>query len=75
MTTNIKYTRNGSAQGRNGTMKVTGMEVMVNDICPYQVMLTPINTKGIGNCYISIPTEDIWLLIDTLTNVAKGIGK
>lgn len=60
----IEFTKETRFMGRNGSYKCKGMYIAENvstiDLCP-------ITSKGeVGNCYITIPKEDIAKFIEKL---------
>jgi hypothetical protein len=62
----IKYSREGWAEGRNGVMRQTGM-----DLChcgdKELMMLCPINSRdAVGRCAVTVPVKDIPALIKEL---------
>lgn len=59
----IKYNNFVWALGRNGIMTQTGIKV---DTYPDYIVLTPVNTKGIGRGNLRVPTEDVDKLIQAL---------
>lgn len=66
-TTELNFNKESTSQGRNGTMRTTGIELANTG---KDVIISPINSKGqIGNCYIGIPLEDAHQLFDALKAV------
>jgi hypothetical protein len=64
---NINYKTRVSAIGRNGIMIQTGLEVLpIGDVPRKVVSLSPLNTRGVGNCSIDIPIDAIPDVIEAL---------
>ncbi len=57
--------------GRNGSGKQVGIEVLPIAHSDH-VTLCPVNGKGIANCMLEIPTEDIPELISALQQAAAS---
>ena len=59
----IKFNKNCSFQGRNGTFKQSGITVVQGD----PIMLIPMTSKGqYGNSHLTIPKEHVQEFIDAL---------
>lgn len=75
MVTEIKYTRQVAALGRNGFMYQVGMEIATSsrlgadNIARTILILRPLNTRGVGEASQEIPLEDIDLLINALNKI------
>ena len=54
--------------GRNGMGKQVGIEVLSDTTL---VTLCPVNTKGVANCMLEIPIDDLPELIAALQAVKK----
>lgn len=66
MDTQIKFTRKMNFTGRNGYFAATGLDVTALAF-DNKVMIAPLTGKGnIARCDITIPKEDIPLLIKKL---------
>ena len=63
----IQYKTRVSAIGRNGIMIQTGIEILpIGDVPRKVVSLSPLNTRGVGNCSIDIPIDAIPDVIEAL---------
>ena len=58
--------------GRNGMMKTVGLAVGSYKHC---ATIEPVNTKGVGRCWIDVPLSAIPDLIYALENVYNGTVK
>jgi hypothetical protein len=55
----MKFKRQVSAEGRNGLIKQSGVDILVTIYRGTTVTLTPITSKGsLARCTIEIPAED-----------------
>jgi len=55
----LKFKTLSAFNGRNGTGKCSGIEIMSLDY-ENKILLSPITSKGAtANCYISLPVEEL----------------
>ena len=67
----IRYTRFCNALGRNGIMQQLGLSIE-KSAPGDSVWLYPINTRGIGRCFMEIPTQDLDKVIKVLEGCKNG---
>lgn len=66
----IQYKTRVSAIGRSGIMIQTGIEILpIGEVPRKVVSLSPINTRGVGNCSIDIPIDAIPDVIEALRQI------